>query len=149
MRPLGLTADSFEVAIMDDWALLESVEGLGEWPALARSGALWELLQGEREQVCREISGAGTLVHINGYATNERDLSDEYIEAIDWRHRDQLEQRLRDVIDAQDRLSEGSYGRCAECGTEIEPDRLIADPAASFCLSCQQSAEPEFAFHTI
>jgi DnaK suppressor protein len=134
---------------MDDWALLESIEGLEEWPALAPSGALWELLQGEKEQVCCEISGAGTLVHGNGHAANEREPSDEYIEEIDWRHRDQLEHRLRDVIDAQDRLSEGSYGLCAECGSEIEPNRLIADPAASFCLSCQQSPEPEFAFHTI
>jgi RNA polymerase-binding transcription factor DksA len=100
---------------MDDWGLLASVEGLEEPPALVRDGALWELLQGEKEQVCREISGAGTLAHVNGYATNERDPSDEYIEEIDWRHRAQLEHRLRDIIDAQDRLNEGSFGLCAEC----------------------------------
>jgi DnaK suppressor protein len=138
-----------EVAVMNDWDLLQSVEGLEQTSSSARYGALWGLLQGEKEQVCGEISSAGSLIHENGFGANERDPSDEYTQAIGWRHRDQLEQRLRDIIDAQDRLSEGSYGRCAECGNEIDPKRLVADPAATLCLSCRQSAEPEFAFHSI
>ena len=133
---------------MSDWALLESVEGL-EGSSSARPGALWELLQGEKERVCSEISGAGSLAHGNGFAANERDLSDEYTEVIDWRHRDELEHQLREIVDAQDRLMDGSYGRCAECGSEIGVKRLRANPAASLCVSCQSSAEPEFAFHTI
>lgn len=134
---------------MDDWALLESVEGLEEAPGMARAGVLWELLQGEKEDVCREISAAGTLAHGNGFGANERDPSDEYTEEIDWRRRDQLEHRLRDIIDAQDRLNDGAYGFCAECGNEIEAKRLMADPTVTFCVSCQKSTEPESAFHTI
>lgn|SRR5574341_640446 len=134
---------------MSDWAWLESVEGLEETPVSARAGALWELLQGEKEVVCREIAAAGSLVHSNGFAANERDPSAEYTEEIDWRHRHQLEQRLREIIDAQDRLTGGSYGRCAGCGKAIEGRRLSANPAATFCLSCQQIAEPELAFHSI
>ena len=134
---------------MNDWDLLQSVEGLEQTSSGARFGALWELLQGEKEQVCREISSAGNLIHENGFGANERDLSDEYTEAIDWKQRDQLEQRLRDIIDAQDRLSDGSYGRCDECRNEIDPKRLLADPAATLCFSCRQSSEPEVAFHTI
>jgi len=133
---------------MSDGALLESVEGL-EGSSSAQPGALWELLQGEKERVCGEISGAGSLAHGNGFAANERDPSDEYIEVIDWRHRDELEHQLRDIIDAQDRLIGGSYGQCAECGREIGVKRLVADPAARLCVSCQASAEPELAFHTI
>lgn len=134
---------------MSDWDLLQSVEGLEASSASARYGALWELLQGEKEQVCGEISSAGNLIHENGFGANEREMSDEYTQTIDWKHREQLEQRLRDIIDAQDRLSEGSYGRCAECESEIDPKRLLADPAATLCLSCRQSAEPEFAFHSM
>jgi RNA polymerase-binding transcription factor DksA len=133
---------------MSDWALLESVEGLGESPS-AQPGALWELLQAEKERVCCEISAAGSLVHSNGFAENERDPADEYIELIGWQHRRQLERRLRDIIDAQDRLTEGSYGRCADCDGEIGAKRLQANPAATLCVSCQHSAEPEFAFHSI
>ena len=133
---------------MSDWALLESVEGL-EGSSGAQAGALWELLQGEKERVCSEISGGGSLAHGNGFVANERDPSDEYTEVIDWRHRDELEHQLREIIDAQDRLLDGSYGRCTECGSEIGVKRLLANPAASLCVSCQTSAEREFAFHTI
>ena len=136
---------------MSDWALLESVERLEglEGFASAQPGALWELLQAEKERVCGEISAAGSLVHSDVCAANESDPSDEYLELIGWQHRHQLEQRLRDIIDAQDRLTEGSYGLCDECGREIGARRLRADPAATLCVSCQQSAEPEFAFHAI
>ncbi|HEV8140359.1 MAG TPA: TraR/DksA family transcriptional regulator [Pyrinomonadaceae bacterium] len=133
---------------MSDWALLQSVEGL-EGSASAPPGGLWELLQAEKERVCGEISAAGSLVHSKGYAANESDPADEYLELIGWQHRIQLERRLRDVIDAQDRLTEGSYGRCADCGGEIGAKRLQANPAATLCISCQQSAEPEFAFRAI
>lgn len=133
---------------MSDWALLESVEGL-EGSSRAQPGAVWELLQGEKERVCGEISGAGPLAHDSGFAANERDPSDEYIGVIDWSHREELAHQLRDIIDAQDRLMNGSYGSCAECGSEIELKRLLANPAASLCVSCQTSAEPDFAFHSI
>jgi RNA polymerase-binding transcription factor DksA len=145
---IGNNRSFFEVAIMGDWALLESVEGLEE-PASAQPGAVWELLQGEKERVCAEISGSGSLIHGNGFAANERDPSDEYIEVIDWRHRDQLEHELREIIDAQDRLSEGSYGLCTECGKQIDTKRLVANPIAVLCVSCQRSCEPQFVFHTI
>ena len=133
---------------MSDWALLESVEGLEE-SATAQSGALWELLQGEKERVCGEISAAESPADTNGFAATERDPSDEYIEVIDWRHRDELEHQLREIIDAQDRLMDGSYGQCADCGGEIGGKRLRANPAATLCISCQQSAELELAVHSI
>lgn len=132
---------------MNDGTLLESVEGL-ESPS-ARSGALWEILQGEKEQLFREISANGPVVYSNGVAPNERDPSDEYGDDIRWHRRDRLESHLREILDAQDRLMEGRYGLCADCGQQIEPRRLIANPTASLCVACQRSTEPEFAFHTM
>ena len=134
---------------MDNWDLLVSVEGLEGANATARAGALWELLQGEKEELCREICAAGPLAHGNGYARNEREPSDENPDQIEWRHRDELEHRLRDIIDAQDRLIDGSYGRCKECGKQIESKRLVANPTAELCISCQLSGEPEMVFHTM
>lgn len=133
---------------MTDWALLESVEGL-EGSLSAQPGALWELLQAEKERICGEISRAGAMARNNGFAANERDPSDEYIDVIDWRHRDELEHQLRDIIEAQDRLIDSSYGQCAECGSEIGAKRLLANPVASLCVSCQSSAEPQLTFHSI
>ena len=134
---------------MSDWALLESVEGLEESATSARFGALCDLLQGEKEAACRELQAAGPLLHSDSTAVNERDFSEEWTEAIAWRHRDQLEGRLRDIIDAQDRLVDGLYGQCVDCGIPIDATRLAADPTATLCVGCKNSSEPEATFHTM
>lgn len=39
------------------------------------------------------------------------------------------------------RLQQGSYGICAECGNEIEIERLRAVPWAVRCIECQEGLE--------
>jgi DnaK suppressor protein len=39
------------------------------------------------------------------------------------------------------RLDEGTYGECAECGTDIPAARLKALPFAVLCVNCQEQAE--------
>ncbi|SHG59014.1 transcriptional regulator, TraR/DksA family [Cognatiyoonia sediminum] len=34
------------------------------------------------------------------------------------------------------RIDEGEYGYCTDCGEDIEPKRLSADPATALCLDC-------------
>ncbi len=34
------------------------------------------------------------------------------------------------------RIDAGTFGRCCQCGAEIEPQRLNADPATVFCSDC-------------
>ncbi len=46
----------------------------------------------------------------------------------------QLQESLREVARALDRLADGSYGRCEVCGEEINPARLEAMPATRFCI---------------
>jgi DnaK suppressor protein len=134
---------------MSNWALFESVEGLEEPVPSTRFGAVWELLQGEKEAACRELLAAGPLLHPDSTAVNERDISEEWTEVIEWRHRQQLEARLRDIVDAQDRIAGGVYGECADCGIPIEPRRLAAEPTATLCVVCKNSSEPEGTFHTM
>lgn len=45
-----------------------------------------------------------------------------------------LRQLLQEVDAALDRLSVGTYGVCEVCQDPVEPERLIADPLARFCL---------------
>ncbi len=58
-----------------------------------------------------------------------------------------LAQSLRDAgeiqaIDAAlQRLREGHYGQCADCGETIDTARLLAQPAAPRCAACQQRFE--------
>lgn len=46
---------------------------------------------------------------------------------------------------ALDRLADDSYGLCIDCGTEIDLERLEAEPWAPRCLHCQQRWETEHA----
>lgn len=39
------------------------------------------------------------------------------------------------------RIDAGSYGRCCECGVDIDPARLDNDPAAVFCSDCMAERE--------
>jgi DnaK suppressor protein len=45
---------------------------------------------------------------------------------------------LRDIEDALDRLGDGTYGICGDCGITISRKRLDAVPWARFCITCQE-----------
>lgn len=128
---------------MNDGILLQTVEGLGDSPFVA-PGEIWEMLQGEKEEICREILAEGPLVD----AAVVGDLENTAPE-IELRYRGSLEDRLRLINDAQDRLADGHFGECAVCGGPIGARRLAADPAASLCINCQQAIEGEMTFHTM
>ena len=49
---------------------------------------------------------------------------------------EQARQRLADVDAALARTESGDYGRCAECGRAIAPERLAARPHARTCIDC-------------
>src|SRR5262249_23165864 len=62
--------------------------------------------------------------------------------------RDQEE--LRAIQDARERIGEGTYGDCIDCGNAIPFERLKAQPSASRCVTChsryeqQQLAAPRY-----
>lgn len=53
----------------------------------------------------------------------------------------QAEKELDEVLAAQHRLDDGSYGLCIDCGAAIDERRLLALPATRFCTSCQEIHE--------
>lgn len=58
------------------------------------------------------------------YAEKERDIEE-----------------LREIEAARERMEEGSYGTCVDCGKEIPLQRLMAQPAARRDVECQQKYE--------
>lgn len=44
---------------------------------------------------------------------------------------------------ALERLEEGSYGICEECGEEISEERLLARPVTTLCIKCKTRQEHE------
>lgn len=52
-----------------------------------------------------------------------------------------LVERVNRLADALERLSEGEYGTCVECGEPIAPARLRAMPEVQTCVRCQDRLE--------
>ena len=51
---------------------------------------------------------------------------------------EELEKRHKDVEDALEKMEEGTYGSCEECGEPIPMKRLDANPAARTCMAHAQ-----------
>ncbi len=37
------------------------------------------------------------------------------------------------------RIEQGTFGQCEECGEDIAPNRLTADPAVRYCIDCAEA----------
>src|ERR1700752_3181653 len=48
---------------------------------------------------------------------------------------------LKLIEEAIERISEGSYGECVNCSSEIQVKRLEAIPWARYCIRCQELQE--------
>lgn len=48
---------------------------------------------------------------------------------------------LTKIEAALDRIEEGSYGECEECGAKIPKQRLMAVPYATMCVKCASRSE--------
>jgi DnaK suppressor protein len=55
---------------------------------------------------------------------------------------------IQRIDEALDRLAEGEYGLCSECGQEISEQRLSAMPFAVRCCDCEELAEESHHSHT-
>lgn|SRR5512142_2136321 len=58
---------------------------------------------------------------------------------------DRQVQGLRDIEAAFQRIKDGEYGVCTQCGDEVGFNRLMAYPTAKRCIVCQEQREREYA----
>jgi len=59
-------------------------------------------------------------------------------------HLKERESRLMKKISrALDKIDEGDFGICEECGREISMERLKARPMATLCIECKRMEEAE------
>jgi DnaK suppressor protein len=52
-----------------------------------------------------------------------------------------LEQEREQAEHARDRIAQGAYGICEDCGRKIAEERLAALPDATRCMACQAAWE--------
>lgn len=93
-------------------------------------GSVWYQLRSEREEICEALLREAPASDQRGVVIAEAHLD-----------HNQLQERLRLIDEALDRLMAGTYGDCVVCGKWIEDTKLHADPALPFCCGCQRSSE--------
>jgi DnaK suppressor protein len=59
------------------------------------------------------------------------------------RIRDREAKLIKKITDALDRLEDGTFGICEECGEEIPLRRLMARPVTRLCIDCKKTQEAE------
>ncbi len=69
--------------------------------------------------------------------------SDELDKAFVMRIRDRELKLIKKIDEALNRIDNGNYGICEECGCEIEERRLKARPVATLCISCKEEQEEQ------
>jgi DnaK suppressor protein len=52
-------------------------------------------------------------------------------------------EKLQAINEALEKITDGSYGICEECGEKIGPGRIKVMPLARYCVSCQSKLEKE------
>lgn len=84
------------------------------------------------ETVPQKANGGGDLSHVPTHnADRDSEGLDSDLEVI---HNE--ETILADVREALNRIDQGTYGNCEECGSEISDDRLDALPYTPYCINC-------------
>jgi DnaK suppressor protein len=91
-------------------------------------------VQSRMKDVRADTGQAGV---VDDVETSEADIQDE----IEFALIQMKAETLHRINEALERLEEGTYGRCFECGEEIEPRRLRALPFAVRCKDCEEARE--------
>lgn len=99
------------------------------------SRTLERLTLSSAEGLSELVDERETLPDLADRATQETDRDMSLI----MRERDR--RLLREVRQALQRMDNGEYGVCEECGEEIPLPRLKAQPMATLCVACKQSLE--------
>jgi len=98
---------------------------------------LRELLK-EAEQTLEEMTD------INGHYPDITDrASVESDRSFELRIRDRERKLIKKIKKALERIENGTYGLCEECGEEIGIKRLEARPVATLCIKCKFRQEKE------
>jgi DnaK suppressor protein len=73
-----------------------------------------------------------------GSFDEETDESEEYSNYMGVKK--SLEERLKAIEEALDKIDKGTYGICEKCNSKIEPEILEAVPESQLCKKCKSEA---------
>ena len=103
-------------------------------------------LQQERRTLVGKVNQADEVFHTMT-ETRQPERNEEAQQERDWIALGPLDEQQRkqlaDIDAALARIEAGIYGGCAECGREIEEERLRAVPTTELCAECARRMETE------
>lgn len=67
--------------------------------------------------------------------------TETYDRELDYSLEENSENVLAEIDAALQRIDDGTYGICTNCGTQIPAERLEARPWATLCISCKRELE--------
>jgi DnaK suppressor protein len=86
-----------------------------------------------------------TLSDMTDHSDNYPDPTDraaaESDRSFELRIRDRERRLLAKIKAAIERINDGAYGICDECGDDIKPQRLEARPVTTLCIECKTRQE--------
>lgn len=111
-------------------------------------GEMKNKLMEEKDRIEKELSQIGTrdpndpsnfTTNVPEYGTSEEDNASEVATYTDNLSIEQsLEETLRDITGALERIDKNQYGVCKYCDKEIAEKRLRARPVSSSCVDCKK-----------
>lgn len=93
------------------------------------------LLSDAGKTVTEMTSDSSNFPDPNDRATQESDRNFEL------RIRDRERKLINKIKDALDRIENGEFGICEECGDEISEARLKVRPVTTLCINCKMEEE--------
>lgn len=108
------------------------------------------VLEEERDRLAAEIEayeleGQETLSDVSGENNYRDHMADQgsatFARELDMTLEEQARESLEQIERALQRIEDGTYGKCSNCGGEIPLARLEAMPEAELCLTCKEREE--------
>jgi len=90
----------------------------------------------ELEIILKSISDE--IEDIKAYDVYEySEVSEAYEEKQDLHiKKEKIEERIKKILNALEKINKGTYGLCIKCGNPIEELRIKFDPTLEFCRNC-------------
>lgn len=105
-------------------------------------------LRRELDLILGRLEQQERIAQIDAHAEGMRLVGDMFADAqvvasrnLDALSYERLSRRARELTNALERLRDGSYGICEECGSTIPQARRRALPGVTTCVACQERGE--------
>lgn len=108
-----------------------------------RFSVLKRMLEERRQEIQQKLKSLRETLPVEAGAVRdaEEQSVDDFVQEVDFALMEMKSETLAKIDEAMQRLEDGSYGLCTECGGEIAEARLKALPFAALCRDCQEQEE--------